>query len=117
MNADLRILDDSFIPQLAHRGCFVPGGVRLAASVDLSSPKTARGLDTLIPEPRVVEWWKAKVDTLPADSDFGGSWSRRIRGPRVHHPTGDAGGRGQRDCARCAAGVYCFIAHSFMTII
>ena len=75
VNADRRILDDSFIPQLARiADVFRPWGVRLAVSVDLSSPKTAGGLDTFDPlDPRVVEWWKAKVDTIYRQiPDFGG---------------------------------------------
>ncbi len=75
VNADRRILDDSFIPQLARiADVFRPWGVRLAVSVDLSSPKTAGGLGTFDPlDPRVVEWWKAKVDTIYRQiPDFGG---------------------------------------------
>jgi len=75
VNADRRILDDSFIPQLARiADVFRPWGVRLAVSVDLSSPKTSGGLDTFDPlDPRVVEWWKAKVDTIYRQiPDFGG---------------------------------------------
>ena len=75
VNADLRILDDSFLPQLARiADVFRPWGVRLALSVDLSSPKTAGGLDTFDPlDPRVVEWWKTKVDKLYRQiPDFGG---------------------------------------------
>jgi alpha-glucuronidase len=105
VNADLRILDDSFIPQLARiADAFRPWGVRLAVSVDLSSPKTAGGLDTFDPlDPRVVEWWKAKVDRIyrqipdliRGQGGFGGP-----RGSIILRA--DAGGRGQRDCARAA---------------
>jgi alpha-glucuronidase len=75
VNADLRILDDTFIPQLARLAdVFRPWGVRLAVSVDLSSPKAAGGLDTFDPlDPRVVEWWKTKVDKIYGQiPDFGG---------------------------------------------
>ena len=75
VNADLRILDDTFIPQLARvANVFRPWGVRLAVSVDLSSPKTAGGLDTFDPlDPRVVEWWKTRVDAIYRQiPDFGG---------------------------------------------
>ncbi len=75
VNADLRILDDTFIPQLARiADVFRPWGVRLAVSVDLSSPKAAGGLDTFDPlDPRVVEWWKTKVDKIYGQiPDFGG---------------------------------------------
>jgi len=108
VNADRRILDDSFIPQLARiADVFRPWGVRLAVSVDLSSPKTAGGLDTFDPlDPRVVEWWKTKVDRtyrqisglrrVCGQGGFGGP-----RGSIILRA--DAGGCGQRDCARAAA--------------
>ena len=75
VNADLRILDDGFLPQLARIAeVFRPWGVRLAVSVDLSSPKSAGGLDTFDPlDPRVAKWWKAKVDKIYRQiPDFGG---------------------------------------------
>jgi alpha-glucuronidase len=75
VNADRRILDDSFLPQLARiADVFRPWGVRLAVSVDLSSPKAAGGLDTFDPlDPRVIEWWKTKVDAIYRQiPDFGG---------------------------------------------
>lgn len=75
VNADLRILDDTFIPQLARiADVFRPWGVRLAVSVDLSSPKAAGGLDTFDPlDARVIEWWKKKVDAIYRQiPDFGG---------------------------------------------
>jgi alpha-glucuronidase len=108
VNADRRILDDSFIPQLARiADVFRPWGVRLAVSVDLSSPKTSGGLDTFDPlDPRVVEWWKAKVDTIYRQiPDFGGIRGQSgFGGPRGSIIVrADAGGRGQRDCARAAA--------------
>ncbi|MGH9549513.1 MAG: alpha-glucuronidase family glycosyl hydrolase, partial [Terriglobales bacterium] len=64
-----------FLPQLARiADVFRPWGVRLAVSVDLSSPKAAGGLDTFDPlEPRVVEWWKRKVEKIYQQiPDFGG---------------------------------------------
>ncbi len=75
VNADRRILDDTFIPQLARiADVFRPWGVRLAVSVDLSSPKALGGPETFDPlDPRVVEWWKTKVDTIYRQiPDFGG---------------------------------------------
>jgi len=75
VNADLRILDDTFIPQLARiADVFRPWGVRLAVSVDLSSPKALGGLDTFDPlDARVAEWWKTKVDKIYRQiPDFGG---------------------------------------------
>jgi alpha-glucuronidase len=66
VNADPRILEDSFLPQLARvAAAFRPWGVQLSISVDLSSPKVIGGLDTFDPaDPRVAEWWKKKVDGI-----------------------------------------------------
>ncbi|MGH9505213.1 MAG: alpha-glucuronidase family glycosyl hydrolase [Terriglobales bacterium] len=75
VNADLRMLDDNFLPQLARiADVFRPWGVRLAVSVDLSSPKAAGGLNTFDPlDARVGEWWKTKVDQIYRQiPDFGG---------------------------------------------
>jgi alpha-glucuronidase len=75
VNADLHILDSSFLPQLARiAGAFRPWGVQLGVAVDVSMPKTVGGLDTFDPlDARVAEWWKKKLDevyrTIP---DFGG---------------------------------------------
>ena len=51
-----------------------PWGLRLAVSVDLSSPKVVGGLDTFDPlDPRVIAWWQKKVDEVYAKiPDFGG---------------------------------------------
>src|SRR6185437_11527798 len=75
VNANPRVLTPEFLPQLARiADVFRPWGVKLAISVDLSSPKTVGGLDTFDPlDPRVGEWWKAKVDTIYRQiPDFGG---------------------------------------------
>ncbi len=75
VNADPRMIDDSFIAQLARiADVFRPWGVQLAVSVDLGSPKTTGGLDTFDPlDPRVAEWWKAKVSRIYQQiPDFGG---------------------------------------------
>ncbi len=75
VNADPRIIDDSFLPQLARiADAFRPWGVQLAVAVDLSSPKSLGNLDTFDPlDPRVVEWWKTKVDQIYRQiPDFGG---------------------------------------------
>jgi len=75
VNADPRIIDDSFLPQLARiANEFRPWGVRLAVSVDLSSPKVIGGLDSFDPvDPRVIEWWRAKVSKIYQQiPDFGG---------------------------------------------
>jgi alpha-glucuronidase len=66
VNANPRVLEDSFLPQLARvADVFRPWGVRLSISVDLSSPKVIGGLDTFDPaDPRVAEWWRKKFDDL-----------------------------------------------------
>jgi alpha-glucuronidase len=75
VNADPRILADSFLPQLARvADAFRPWGVRLSVSVDLSAPKAKGGLDTFDPlDSRVREWWRRKVDEIyRLIPDFGG---------------------------------------------
>jgi alpha-glucuronidase len=75
VNADPRIIDDSFLPQLARIAhVFRPWGVQLVVSVDLSSPKVLGNLDSFDPlDPRVIEWWRTKVDKIYRQiPDFGG---------------------------------------------
>jgi alpha-glucuronidase len=66
VNASPRVLEDSFLPQLARvADVFRPWGVQLSIAVDLSSPKVIGGLDTFDPaDPRVAEWWRKKVDEI-----------------------------------------------------
>ena len=66
VNANPRVLEDSFLPQLARvADAFRPWGVQLSISVDFSSPKTIGGLDTFDPaDPRVAKWWAKKVDEI-----------------------------------------------------
>ncbi len=75
VNADPRIIDDSFLPQLARiADVFRPWGVQLAVSVDLGSPKVLGKLDSFDPlAPRVIEWWRTRVDKIYRQiPDFGG---------------------------------------------
>jgi len=75
VNADPHALDESFLPQLARiADAFRPWGVRLALSVDLSSPKVEGGLDTFDPlDSHVADWWKNKVNQIYARiPDFAG---------------------------------------------
>jgi alpha-glucuronidase len=75
VNANPRVVEESFLPQLARvANVFRPWGVRLAISVDLSSPKVIGGLDTFDPaDPRVAEWWRKRFDELYAlIPDFAG---------------------------------------------
>ncbi len=75
VNADPKILDDSFLSQLARiADVFRPWGVRLSVSVDLGSPKSLGGLSSFDPlDPRVAEWWRLKVGEIYRQiPDFGG---------------------------------------------
>src|SRR6266852_3274192 len=75
VNADPRIVDDSFLPQLARiADVFRPWGVQLAVSVDLGSPEALGNLDSFDPmEPPVAAWWRTKVDKIYQQiPDFGG---------------------------------------------
>ena len=75
VNADPRVLESGFISQVARvADVFRPWGVRLSLSVDLSTPKASGELDSFDPlEPRVAEWWRAKVDEIYRKiPDFGG---------------------------------------------
>jgi alpha-glucuronidase len=66
VNADPRILSADFLPQLARvADAFRPWGVKLALSVDLSSPLAVGGLKTFDPLDRdVTAWWKKEVDEI-----------------------------------------------------
>jgi alpha-glucuronidase len=75
VNANPLILTPEFIPQLARvAAAFRPWGVRLAVSVDFSSPKSIGGLDTFDPlDPRVARWWTKKANEIySAIPDFAG---------------------------------------------
>lgn len=75
VNADPRVLDDSFLPQLARvADAFRPWGVQLAIAIDVSSPKVIGGLSTFDPaDPSVSEWWRNKADEIyRLIPDFGG---------------------------------------------
>ena len=75
VNSNPRVLDESFLPQLARiANVFRRWGVKLSISVDVSSPKAIGKLDSFDPlDPMVVEWWKKKVDEIYAlIPDFGG---------------------------------------------
>ena len=75
VNADPRILDSNFLPQLARIAqAFRPWGIRLGISIDVSSPKTIGALDTFDPlDLRVGKWWQNKFDEIyRLIPDFGG---------------------------------------------
>jgi alpha-glucuronidase len=75
VNADPRILDDSFLPQLVRiADAFRPWGVRLSVSVDVGSPRSLGGLSSFDPlDAHVAAWWRVKVDEIYRQiHDFGG---------------------------------------------
>jgi alpha-glucuronidase len=66
VNADPRAISTEFLPELARLAdAFRPWGVRLAVSVDFSSPKVLGHLPTFDPlDPGVIAWWKRKMDEI-----------------------------------------------------
>jgi alpha-glucuronidase len=75
VNASPRIVAPEFIPQLARiADTFRPWGVKLVASVDMSSPMVVGGLKTFDPlDPQVAAWWQHTVDEIYKQiPDFGG---------------------------------------------
>jgi alpha-glucuronidase len=75
VNADLKMLTPEMIRQVARiAAAFRPWGVRLAMSVDVSSPQVVGGLDTFDPlDPKVIAWWQKTVDEVYAQiPDFAG---------------------------------------------
>ncbi|MGO4516825.1 alpha-glucuronidase family glycosyl hydrolase [Terriglobus sp. 2YAB30_2] len=75
VNADLDLLTPAHIREFARLAeVFRPWGVRLAMSIDLTSPQTVGGMSTFDPlDPSVATWWKEKVDEIyRAIPDFGG---------------------------------------------
>ena len=66
VNADPEILSAEMLPQIARiAAAFRPWGVRVAISVDFTSPKTLGGLKSFDPlDPGVATWWNAKMDEL-----------------------------------------------------
>ena len=103
VNADLHILDQNFIPQLARiAAAFRPYGVQLGVAVNVSMPKQVGGLDTFDPlDPRVAKWWQDKFDEVYRQiPDFGGvvvkADSEGQLGPSVY-------GRGPADAANVIA--------------
>jgi alpha-glucuronidase len=75
VNASPRIIAPEFIPQLKRvADVFRPWGVKLAVSVDMSSPMVVGGLKTFDPlDPQVAAWWKKTTDEIyRVIPDFGG---------------------------------------------
>jgi alpha-glucuronidase len=75
VNTNPLILTPELIAQASRiADAFRPWGVRAVLAVDFGSPKTVGSLDTFDPlDPRVAQWWKAKVDDIyQAIPDLGG---------------------------------------------
>src|SRR5947207_10892791 len=75
VNASPRIVSPEIIPQLARVVDVVrPWGVKLAVSVDMSSPMVVGGLKTFDPlDPQVMAWWQHTADEIYKQiPDFGG---------------------------------------------
>lgn len=75
VNADLQTLSPEHLREFARLAeAFRPWGVKLALSIDLTSPQEVGGLSTFDPlDPAVVKWWQAKVDEVYKEiPDFAG---------------------------------------------
>ncbi len=75
VNADLDLLTTDHLKEIARiADQFRPWGVKLALSVDLTSPQTVGHLPTFDPkDPTVIAWWQKKVDEIyTLMPDFGG---------------------------------------------
>lgn len=68
VNANPKAIDASLLPDVARiAAVFRPWGVRVVLSVDFGSPRRLGQLDTFDPlDPRVIAWWRAKVDEIYA---------------------------------------------------
>jgi alpha-glucuronidase len=66
VNASPRMLESDFIAHWAKiADAFRAWGIRLAVSVDFSSPQKIGGLSTFDPlDPQVADWWRAKADEV-----------------------------------------------------
>jgi len=75
VNANARAISDGFLPQLTRiADVFRPWGVRLAVSIDFSSPRSVGGLNTFDPlDARVAAFWNDRVEAIVRSiPDFAG---------------------------------------------
>jgi alpha-glucuronidase len=103
VNADPRVLTDSYIKQLAQiADVFRPWGVHLSIAVDIAAPKALGQLDTFDPlDPKVAEWWKQRANAIySAIPDFGGFL---VKADSEGQPGPSTYGRTQADAANCLA--------------
>jgi alpha-glucuronidase len=94
VNADPRLLTAEYTAEIAWMAdAMRPWGVRVAISVDFGSPQSVGKLDTFDPlDPKVVAWWKARIDELyAAVPDLAGivlkADSEGRVGPSAYHRT------------------------------
>ena len=66
VNANPLVITDAFLPELARlAAAFRPWGVRIAVSIDFSSPKLIGGLDTFDPlDRKVAAFWTERVSAI-----------------------------------------------------
>jgi alpha-glucuronidase len=66
VNADLDLLTTEHLHEFARIAeAFRPWGIKLALSIDLSSPQSVGGFSTFDPKnPTVIAWWQTKVDEI-----------------------------------------------------
>jgi alpha-glucuronidase len=103
VNADPHVLDAAFVHEVSRiADQFRPWGVRLALSVDLSSPKALGDLDTFDPlDGRVAAWWHKKADAIYREiPDFGGFV---VKADSEDRPGPSTYGRTQADAANVIA--------------
>src|SRR5438034_7559226 len=64
VNANPHLLEEDFLPQIARiADAFREWGIRIAISIDLSSPKVIGGLDTFDPlDPRFSLWCRDRAN-------------------------------------------------------
>ncbi|MEP7352467.1 MAG: alpha-glucuronidase family glycosyl hydrolase, partial [Acidobacteriota bacterium] len=75
VNVNTKSLTPEFFPEIIRiADALRPWGVRTVLSVDFGSPQKIGGLDTFDPaDPRVIAWWKDRIDALyRAVPDLGG---------------------------------------------
>ncbi len=103
VNANPRVIQDDFLPQLKRvADAFRPWGIRLAVSVDLSSPQKIGGLKTFDPaDPQVSEWWQKRVEQIyRLIPDFGGF---TVKADSEGRPGPSSYGRNPADAANMLA--------------
>ena len=103
VNANPVLLTPEFLPEMARiADVFREWGIRMAISIDLSSPKKIGGLDTFDPlDERLLAWWRDKADEIYRRiPDFGGLV---VKADSEGRPGPSAYGRTPADAANAIA--------------